>query len=135
MEAQLARTKDEVVGNSRTAQRTLADRAFDLAPAPSLLLDAGVIAMGHPSVATAAVLGAKGARAVILKDLEGRAIQKADAVAPLLLNTDPSASARILRNLIDTSQTYQDYIRANNARLGSSLGVVGAGTGAATFAN
>lgn len=135
MEAQLARTKTDVIGGSQTARRTIADRAFDLATAPSLALDAGMISMGHPPVATAAVLGAKGAKTVIQSLIEKGAVEKADAIAPLLLNTDPSASARILRSLIDTTQTYQDYVRTHNRNLGVPLGVVGASTGSATISN
>lgn len=135
MEATMAGTKNEVLGGSQTARRTLADRAFGLATGPSLAFDAGMLAMGHPPLATAALLATKGAKMGWDKMAEKGAIEKADAIAPMLLNTNPDASAAILRNLMDSSQAYQDYIRANNARLAGPLGVVGAGTGAATFAN
>jgi hypothetical protein len=131
MERGLASTTNDILGNSKTAQRQIADEAFAASPVVEGALHAGAALATHGASVpgTAARFAGIGMRSRVADLLMRNSVQKADAVAPLLLNTDPQASAAILRNIVDSSEAYRNFVRAQQDRLGGPAGVIGAGTG------
>lgn len=132
LEAQLARTNTAVLGGSQTAGRQIADQAFQSGPLVEGALHAGAALATHGASlpGTAARFVGSNLRDRIAMGLGERGVQKADALAPMLFNTDPEASAAILRNLMDSSQAYRDFIAAQNRSIGRPAGVAGALFGA-----
>ncbi|GHH16104.1 hypothetical protein GCM10008023_19730 [Sphingomonas glacialis] len=128
LEGQLARAHNKILGNSDTAARTIADQEF-ANPVAEGALHAGAAVMTHGASipGTAARIAGVGLRDRIAMGVGEGATQKANRIAELLLNPDPAASAATLSDLANASQLYKDYIRANNTRLGASLGAVGGG--------
>lgn len=128
LEQGLARTNTDVIGGSQTAGRAQADKAFEGGPLPSLALDAALAAHGGVPVATVArSLGGSQIGDALKLGLGKRAEQKATALAPILLNTDPAASLSTLNGLVSKDAAYRDYIngllsRRLSGMFGSSLG-------------
>lgn len=131
LEGQLARNTNDIIGNSKTAQRSIADQQFAGDDWPQLALDAGInIATGQ--VPTSLFLKKGSVQAV--KDafnmgIGKRAVAKADEIAPILFNTDPQASASSLSSLADNLQAYRDFVAAQRRQTGPILGMFGAGLG------
>ena len=111
LEGQLARTNNDVLGGSHTAGRQIADRAFTGSPLPALAVDAGLMAAGHVPVATISrAIGSSSLKDLMTLGTGSRAVAKADDMAPILLNPDPTQSAGVLSGLASNSATYRDYI-------------------------
>jgi hypothetical protein len=135
LEGQLARSTNDILGNSKTAQRGIADQAFQGSPMLEGAAHAGMaLASGGTSLpATAARVAGLGLKDAFTMGLGKRAVAKADAIAPSLFNTSPEASAATLQQLIDTSQAYQNYVLANQRRIAGRTGMFGSALGAGAF--
>lgn len=132
LERNLARTNNKVLGNSDTAERTLADKAFGYSTwAVPAAVDLGLMAMGHVPVATAArTVASQGARDAFTMGFGNRAVAKADALAPTLLNPDPRASLQALDGLVADDDLYRAYINRDSVRRIAGLLGTGGGTSA-----
>lgn len=126
MERDLAQSTSAILGNSKTAQRQIADKAFD-GEGLGHLVDVGVnLATGQ--VPTGVLI--KGLTGQSVKDaykfgVGKRAVAKADDLAPMLLNPDPAAGQIALNDLLTRANQYQEYVAAT--RPTRSLGMFGRG--------
>jgi hypothetical protein len=128
LEQGLQRTTTDILGNSKTAQRQIADQAFEGSPLPSLAIDATLMAHGGVPIASIARGVARGKLGDALQlGLGKRAIRKADELAPLLLNIDPAAASQTLEDLIRQGADLQAYRLAS--RPVKPLGMFGSGLG------
>jgi hypothetical protein len=130
LERGMARTNNKLIGNSDTAERGIADQAFAGSAVPAMVLDAGMMAAGGvPTASAARMLGGRGLRDAFTLGLGKRAVAKADAIGPVMLNADPNASLAALNGLVSQHDLYRAYInRASAKRFG---GMFGAGLGSA----
>jgi hypothetical protein len=125
LEGDMARTNYETLGGSPTATRFEADKAFDGPNLGDAAFDLGVsAATGVPPVG----LIQRGLRgfASSAKDrlnLGRGARAKADAIGPLLLNTDPNANLILLNSLFAQGAARRAYLQS----LGAASGQIGAG--------
>lgn len=131
MENGLARTTNDILGNSKTAQRAIADQTFQGDGLAQTALDLGLsAATGQVPIGTMI----RGVGKIGLKDamklgLGKRAAAKADALAPSLFNTNPERSSANLAVLMDNSETYRNFVRRYNERIGVPAGMFGAAVG------
>jgi hypothetical protein len=133
LESGLARSTNDMLGNSKSAQRLIADSEFSGSGGfMGMAAEQGMnAATGGVPVGTMLRGFAKSGIGDALKlGIGKRAIAKADAMAPTLFNTDPQASSNALQHLVDSSQLYQDYIRGNQRSVGRPFGMLGAAAGA-----
>jgi hypothetical protein len=134
-ESQLARSTNDILGNSKTAQRQIADQSFAEGELPQMLFDAG-LNMATGQVPTSLLL--KKGVGTAIKDawkfgVGKRAVAKADAAAPLLLNTDSQDALATLGALLDRAQARQDYIGSYNRRIARPVGMFGSSVATAPF--
>lgn len=135
MENGLARTTNDILGNSKTAQRGIADDAFSTDGMLQTGLDLGInAATGQVPIGTMI----KGAGKLGLRDmakfgLGKRAVAKADALAPMLFDTNPAQSAADLLALSNSSQLYRSFVEAQRRQIGRPLGMFGAGAVASRY--
>ena len=123
LERGLASTTNDILGNSKTAQRLVADQAFSGDDAAQMGLDAIVnIATGQVPVGLIAKKGvANAAKDMFTMGVGKRAVRRADELAPILMNPDPGAALSQIDDLIARNQAYADYVggvRRNAARAG-----------------
>lgn len=112
LEQQLQRTSNDVLGNSRTAQRTIADDAFASSPWLEGALHAGAAAATHGASisGTAARIAGSGLKDRIAMGFGKRAEARADAMAPVLFNADPSMSLDQIAQYQAQQQAYADLV-------------------------
>jgi hypothetical protein len=118
LEAQLAGSTNRLVGNSMTAERQMADEAFN---------QSGLMGNVVQGVAETAVTGAPvvtALRSGMARGLGGavrdwrtlglgkRATAVADEIAPIALNTNPKAAAASLDDLVKRDLAHQEIIKA-----------------------
>jgi hypothetical protein len=129
LERQMQATSNDILGNSKTAQRGIADEAFTGEDLPQIALDTGLnLATGQVPIGTMVKLGTGQAMRDALKFGVGkRAVKKADILAPTLLNPDPAASSAELADVLARSQGYRDYIARRRGIFGAPLGMAGSG--------
>lgn len=132
LESGLARSTNDIIGNSKTAQRGIADSAFAEGGLGQIALDAGLnLATGQVPIGLIAKRGVlQGARDAVKFGVGKRAVAKADALAPILLNPDPVASSATLDDLVNSSQAYRDFVSGQRRKAGRLGGMFGAGVGA-----
>ncbi len=127
LEGQLAGSTNAVLGNSMTAQRQIADNAFESA-VPALAADVGTMALGGVPLATASRVLLKNRVGDVLKIGMGkRAAKKADDLAPLLFDTDPVRSLASAEDIMQRAGDYRFYVK--NSRPSRRIGMFGAGIG------
>lgn len=131
LEGGLARTTNDILGNSKTAQRGIADEAFNGNELAQTALDLGMnVATGQIPIGTMV----KGVGKLGLKDymklgMGKQAEAKANAIIPTLLNTDPAQSSDALTSLVNSSQAYRDLISRYKRGAGLPSGMFGAAVG------
>jgi len=132
LELKLARSANDIVGNSKTAQRGIADQTFgeDL---PQLVLDTGLnLATGQVPIGVVAKVGSRQALKDAMKlGSAFRSERKAEALGPLLLNNDPGDALAALTRLLDRAQARKNYIDAYNRSVARPIGMFGSGLGVA----
>lgn len=112
LERNLASTTNDILGNSKTAQRLNADQAFSGDDAAQMGIDAIVnLATGQVPVGMIAKKGVTDA----VKDwytmgVGKRAVRKADELAPILMNPDPAAALAQIDDILARNQAYADYV-------------------------
>ena len=132
LERSMARTSNDILGNSKTAQRGIADQAF-LGPKMDAAVDIGsTFATGGIPVLPAAKLGLAGVKNVLKLGADKRAVAKAEELAPLLLNPDPAASAQTVEEIMRKLAERRAFeARQNITRpagmFGAGFGLAGAG--------
>jgi hypothetical protein len=123
LERNLASTTNDILGNSKTAQRLNADQAFSGDDAAQMGIDAIVnLATGQVPVGMIAKKGVTDA----VKDwytmgVGKRAARKADELAPILMNPDPGAALSQIDDILARNQAYADYVggvRRTASRIG-----------------
>lgn len=134
LEGQLARTNNSVLGNSMTAQRQIADSDFAANPmVEGGLHAAAAFATGGASIpGSAARLAGIGLKDRIALGLGQRASNKANALAPVLFDTNPASAAQHLSGLLSKDDAYRAYI--NNLPGRRISGMFAAGLGLLPFA-
>jgi hypothetical protein len=132
VEGQVARSTNQVLGNSMTAQRQIADDAFAGGALPAAAIDgATMLAGGVPLASASRALGTGALRDLGRLGLGKRAVAKADALAPLLFKADPTASGSILTDLLAKDAARRAYLNnSSGRRIG---GMFGAGLGLLPF--
>lgn len=128
LENQLQATSNDILGNSKTAQRMLADQAFGEGPL-QLAVDLGTNLMtGQVPVGTIVKAGlGQQVKDALKFGIGKRAVAKADAIAPVLLNPDPAINSDVLSDALARSQGYRDYITRRRGMFGVPAGAVSAG--------
>jgi hypothetical protein len=131
LEKQLAQTTNAILGNSRTARNVIADQQF-ANPVVEGALHAGAAVATHGASVpgTAARLAGAGLRGRLALGIGKRAEEKAEALIPYLLNTDPTASSAVVDDLMNKSSLYDAYIEAQRDAIARKAGVAGAAGGA-----
>lgn len=112
LERGLARTTNDILGNSKTAQRLIADADFAGNPLLEGALHAGAaVASGGASVpGSAARLVGAGVRDRLALGFGQRAVAKADEIAPILLDPNPVNNLAVLKGLIDKDAARRAYL-------------------------
>ncbi len=125
LEKQVAQTTNAVLGNSRTARNQIADQAFATNPLVEGAVHAGAAMASHG----ASVPGSAARMALtFLKDrrtlgVGQRAVDKADAIAPTLLNADPKAALDSLQEMLARDQAWQTFVsQTTPKRIGGMFG-------------
>lgn len=127
LETRMAQTQRDLLGNSMTAERQIADQSFGMSPGAAAAIDlASNVATGSPPLLSMLRLGAQHGRDALRMGV-GR--NRADAVAPMLLDTNPALAAANLDGLINLSDAYRSYVAAS--RPTRRMGMFGASTAAA----
>jgi hypothetical protein len=129
LERQMQNTSNDILGNSKTAQRGIADEAFAGEDLPQLAFDVGTnLMMGQVPIGTMvkANLGRRLADAYKL-GVGKKAVAKADALAPMLLNTNPAAASDDLAAALARYHSYGDYVARRRGMFGGPAGIVGSG--------
>jgi len=127
LEKQLAQTTNAILGNSRTARNVIADQQF-ANPVMEGALHAGAAVATHGASVpgTAARLAGAGLKGRLALGLGKRAEAKADALAPILLNTDPVAALKTVTDYLEQQRARQALIQATTPK---RLGIFGAALG------
>lgn len=127
IERNLANTTNDILGNSKTAQRVLADQEFGVGDLASTALDVGVnIATGQ--VPTGLVLKQGAGQAI--KDwwklgVGNRARQKAEELAPILLDTDPLKNIDTLTRITADVEAFNRFLADQQRRISRPVGMLG----------
>ncbi len=122
LERGLARTTNKLLGNSDTAERMLADKAFGGGAVPSMALDAGMMAMGGvPTATVGRAIANHGLRDAFTLGLGKRAVAKADAIAPIMVNPDPLANISLLDQLAAADLARRQYLGRASVRRASGM--------------
>ena len=130
LEGQLAQTTTGVLGNSKTAQRSIADDAF---AAGNPIIEGGLhagaaFATGGASIpGTAARVAGAGLKNWMARGQNRMSEARADALVPTLLNTDPSASLDQVMRYVAQQREWQALVDATTPR--RALGMFGRGFG------
>jgi hypothetical protein len=127
LETRLAASSNRLIGNSMTAERQIADEAFGPNPIIEGALHAGAAVATHGGSipGTAARLVGTGIKDRVALGLGQRAVQKADEIAPITLDTDPRQT---IARLLALEQKQQDYdvaralIQGSGAKWGGRVG-------------
>jgi hypothetical protein len=134
LEGQAQQTTNAILGNSKTPQRQIADRAFDGGGALPLLVDGATMAAGGVPLATvAARFGPQWAKDSLKLGLGRRAAAKADELAPMLTTAEPGAGLATLDDLLARDSAYQAFVTATTPR--RRRGFFGAPMGSAAGIN
>lgn len=126
MERDLARSTNDILGNSATAKRLIADENF-LGNLPSAAADVAIdVATGQVPVRSALGMFGRGALRdrVRLGTLRG-AEKRADEIAPILFNTDTPAARDAIDDILARTATYRDKQRIYQPIAGSIGGGLG----------
>jgi hypothetical protein len=124
-EKDMAKTRDETLGGSPTAARTASDQIFD--SPTGMALDTAIQLKTGGGISPKAVFGI-GKKAADVYRL-GLSRKRADALAPILFNTDPNATINLLDDL--AMRKAQDELRKQAFR--RSYGMFGAFAGPAAI--
>lgn len=116
LEGQLARSSNDVLGNSKTAGRQVADQQFGESPGLGLATDLTTSAITGSPVPSLVRRGmAMAAKLPVANAIKNRKVAMADQMAPILFNTDPDAASSVLADLVRRGGAYQDYVNASRA--------------------
>lgn len=128
LEGGMQHTTNAILGNSRTARNQIADESFLESPMVEGALHAGAAMATHGASVpgTAARLAGVGLKNRMALGLGKRAEAKADALAPILLNTNPAAGLTSIDDIIARDQAYRAFVQASRPK---RLGMFGAGVG------
>lgn len=130
LEKRLAQTTNAVLGNSRTARNQIADEAFT---SNNPLIEGGLhvgaaVATGGTSIpGTAARIAGPGVKNWLVRGQNRMSEARAEAIAPILLNPNPSAALTQAMELIAKQQAWRDFVAQTTPR--RTLGLFGRGVG------
>lgn len=127
LERDLARSTNDILGNSSTAKRLTADENF-MGNLPGAAADVAIdVATGHVPVRSALGMFGGGALRdrVRLGTLRG-AEKRADEIAPVLFNTDTPVARDALDDILSRTATYRARQRLAQPIAGSVGGTAGA---------
>ncbi|SCW57055.1 hypothetical protein SAMN02927924_01437 [Sphingobium faniae] len=126
IERQLAGSTNDVLGNSKTAKRILADESF-MNGIPGGIIDVGAdLATGNAPIGSALrALGAGALRDRAKMGAMRGAQQRADEMAPILFNTDTPAALDTLDEILARTSAYRNRQRLLQPIAGSTGGVIG----------
>lgn len=136
MERQLAGSTNEILGNSRTAQRQIADQAFETNPLMEAAMHGGAAMATHGASlpGTAARVAGIGLKDAFTMGMGKRAVARADEMAPVLFNTDPSAASDSIAAILNAAQARREYLMRVNQAASARGGVLGAAGGSSVAA-
>jgi hypothetical protein len=121
LEGDMGKTYQSVLGNSATQGRAMDDKRFGLSLGD--MADGGVDAAVAAATGNPASLGMLFLRKGIDAAKFGMNQQKAEAIAPFLMNTDPGTNLASINNWIQQNSARQAYL----SRVGAGTGQIGAG--------
>lgn len=112
LERGMQQTTTAVLGNSKTAQRQIADAAFAGDDGLNQAIDVGVNLLTGQVPTGVVVKGftSQKAKDALKFGLGQRAIAKADALAPRLFDTDPQASLANIDDVLQRAQAWQALV-------------------------
>lgn len=136
LERDMQMTSNDIIGNSKTAQRGIADENFTGGMLPSLAIDGASMLAGGVPVATVGKLGlgrsmGRSFGDIVKLGVGNAARKKADALAPILLDSDPASAAAALDAILMRTKGYKDSVKARRGMFGTAGGAVGSGALAA----
>lgn len=126
LERDLARSTNDILGNSSTAKRLTADENF-MGNLPGAAADVAIdVATGQVPVRSALGMFGRGALRdrVRLGTLRG-AEKRADEIAPVLFNTDTPVARDALDDILSRTATYRGQQRLAQPIAGATGGVIG----------
>lgn len=128
LEGGLQQTTNAILGNSRTARNQIADQSFLGNPMVEGALHAGAALATHGASVpgTAARLAGAELKNRLALGLGKRAEAKAEALAPILLNPNPTMGLSAIDDIIARDQAYRAFIEASRPK---ALRMFGAGVG------
>ena len=125
LERQMAQTNTDILGNSKTAQRQLADEEFAGGGIPQAAVDIGAnLAMGQMPIGTVMRSGmVQGAKDAFKLGIGRKGRDSAEELAPLLINPNISENLTNLDNIVGRAGVYDDYVQRflSNARTGGRM--------------
>lgn len=125
LERNMARTNNEVMGGSQTAGRVIADQQFEGGMIPGMVADAaGGMAFGAPPVATALNIAKRLPGDLLKMGVGKKAVEKADALAPMLLNSSPQETSAMLADLLSRQTASNNYIAGLRRQIAGPAGAV-----------
>lgn len=125
LEGTMAKTKDAVLGNSKTAGRQIMDKVFEGGGWLGAAGEAALAVGTHGATLPLALrrFAGEGARDMYKLGVGGRATAKADAIAPVLLNTDPSSGLGQIEQYLAQQEAYRALVeRTTPKALGGMFG-------------
>jgi len=131
LERQMANTRYDVLGNSKTAQNSIADQAFaDPGNIPGKAFSYGLAAKTGGLSGLAHAVMPDATQTAWKLGLGKQAVRKADDLAPILFNPDPTASSQTVDSIMKRLADYSDYVQA--MRPTQKLGMFGSSLSNAT---
>jgi hypothetical protein len=122
LEGDMSRTFQETLGGSPTAPRTEADKMFEGGGFADTAFDIGVsAATGVPPINLLRQGVGSGIKDVLKFGVGKGAKAKADAIAPILYNTDPAATKAMLDELVQLRDVRRAYVDRSR-RIGGMFG-------------
>lgn len=127
IERDMARTTNDILGNSKTAERALADQAFEGGALPSAALDVATNVAFGGVPASASILRAAGnyVRDAGRLGMFGNARRKAEEIAPILLNPNPASTLAQIDDIAAAQAARSDFIMNRDRLYGGVGGAVG----------
>lgn len=120
LEGQAQQTTNAVLGNSKTAQRGIADKAFEGGGVVPMLADGAAMAMGGVPLATVGSrLSGQGMKDAWQFGMGKRAVAKADELAPMLVNPNPAAALASVQDLLAQDAAYKAFVEATTPKRAS----------------
>lgn len=132
IERNMQSTSNDILGNSKTAQRNIADKAFAGGEVSNAVADVALsTVLGQPPVGTMVRAVRGGLFDKFKMGLGKKGAANADEIARVLLKADPDATLGDLADIVKRGGDYKAYIAGRKKKYGIGGGIAGAYVGGA----